>query len=537
LSKQKVECASFSSTGHRLYGHWVEKHSEARMKIIRERFLANFRPFKRPVAIFFAAMVFLFPAHAQNLYWDTNGTNNGGSSSTVAPGTWGMSNFWGTSPAGTNAMTGWTSSGTAGLTQAGAGTLTLNGNNTFMESLTNNAGTLILISSNNNAGVTFLSNGTIDIGNESASGGSTLNPAGGTLLALNTDESLGNAVDLGNDGAIGAAGNTLNLYGGTIQATGGSETIANNLTIGGNGTFGGTDPLTFTAPTFALGASRTFTLNNKITTFTSVITGTSAQNFATSGTGTLELTGANTYSDTTTVNQRTLPANNTTGSATGTKPVTVTSDATPGGTGIIVDNLGAASTVNGIKNANPGTVSQGFTMGSSGGNLNSLTLELGIIDTTAAEDSFETMSAYLYAANSLGVPTGGALNTLATGITVGDIEAGTSEGYTANNTSYIFEYAITLSSHPALTPDDNYAIEISLSSGTQSIGWAHASTEGSGELGEIDVNDASPPVGPGYGEMDMTETPEVSMPVMFIKLGTLAITLHRKLRPASLASV
>jgi hypothetical protein len=31
-----------------------------------------------------------------------------------------------------------------------------------------------------------------------------------------------------------------------------------------------------------------------------------------------------------------------------------------------------------------------------------------------AEDSFETMAAYLYAANSLGVPTGGALNTLAT---------------------------------------------------------------------------------------------------------------------------
>ena len=194
---------------------------------------------------------------------------------------------------------------------------------------------------------------------------------------------------------------------------------------------------------------------------------------------------------------------------------------------VIVDNLGAAATVSGVKNANPGVVSQGFTMGGSNGILNSLTLELGIINTTAAEDSSETMSVYLYAANSLGVPTGSALATLATGITVGDIEAGTSEGYTANNNSDIYELAVNSLSNPTLSADDNYAIEINLSSGTQSIGWAHSATEGSGELGEIDVNDVSPPVGPGYGEMEITAVPEPPATDMVIGFGILAIAIRR----------
>src|SRR5271155_4435955 len=78
---------------------------------------------------------------------------------------------------------------------------------------------------------------------------------------------------------------------------------------------------------------------------------------------------------------------------------------------VIVNNLGAASTVSGIKNQRSSIISQGFTMGSTNGNLNSLTLELGIIDTPWAENSPETMSVYLYAANSNGVPTGSALAT------------------------------------------------------------------------------------------------------------------------------
>jgi len=618
-------------------GHWVGKYSEVKMKITGARFLANFRLFKRPIAIFFAAAVFLFPARAQNRYWDVNGTNSGGSSSAVAPGTWGVDDFWSASSAGTNATTGWTSggtaifsagtnvtgvytvnvsgnqsaagitfqagtvtlsggtvtltggakvtvnsglaatinsilAGTAGLTKAGAGTLTLNGNNTFTGNLTNSAGTLILTSSNNYAGVTLLSSGTIDIGNQSTLGGSTLNLAGGTLQALDTDESLGNAVDLsgnptiggsnnltflgnvlqqggnrtltvnntalttfagaaftlgdsnvtrtltlnvsgssggllissaiqngnsaaenltksgsgiltltgsntftgnlnfnggtlilgsdsaagqgtlaftasgdtiqasggtrtitnnvtmsgtsvtfggtnnmiftagvslstnetftvnntttfsgvisgtndslteagsgtlilngnntfggptssltlsagtlvvGNNGSVGAAGNTLKLNGGTIQAVGGAKTIANNLTIGGNITFGGADPLTFTTPTFALSDSRTFTVNNSKTTFTGVITSPSGRNLTKSGTGTLELAGANTYSGTTTVNQGTLLANNTTGSATGTNRVTVSSGAILGGAGII----GGPITLNSGATISPG---------------------------------------------------------------------------------------------------------------------------------------------------------------------------------------
>lgn len=188
--------------------------------------------------------------------------------------------------ANTTTFSGVISGANYSLTKSGSGTLILNGSNTFggsTSSLTLSAGTLVV----------------------------------------------------GNSGAIGAADNTLKLNGGTIQATGGAKTIANNLTIGGNITFGGTDPLTFTALTFALDGSRTFTVNNIRTTFGSIITGTSAQNFTTSGTGTLELTGANTYSGKTTVSQGILLADNTTGSATGTNSVSVSNSATLGGTGII----------------------------------------------------------------------------------------------------------------------------------------------------------------------------------------------------------
>ncbi|HVU08505.1 MAG TPA: autotransporter-associated beta strand repeat-containing protein [Verrucomicrobiae bacterium] len=446
---------------------------------------------------------------AQNLYWDANGASSGGSSNTVAPGTWGVNNFWSTNSAGTSATTGWTSgrtavfsagtnvtgaytvnvsgnqtaggitfqsgmvtlnggtitlnsgakitvnnglsgiinsilAGTAGLTKAGLGTLTLNGKNTFTGGLTNSAGILILTSSNAFAGGTFLSAGTIEVGDKTALGHGVLNLDGGTLQAFNSSESLGNAVILSASSTIGGSNNltfsgnfvqqgandtlsvsnsalttfsgstfalasngfsgtltlnvsgssggllisntiqngngftqnltkigngtltlagsntftgNLNFDGGTlilgnnfaagqgtleftldgdnIQASGGAKTIANNLIIGGNITFGGTSALTFTDPTFALGGSRTFAVNNSQTTFTGIITGTSGQNFTKSGTGTLELDGVSTYVGTTTISQGTLLADNTTGSATGTNRVTVSNGATIGGDGII----------------------------------------------------------------------------------------------------------------------------------------------------------------------------------------------------------
>lgn len=327
------------------------------MKIFGECFLANFRLFKSPVAVFFASAFLLFPAGAQSLYWDANGTNSGGSSNTVASGTWGADNFWSTSSTGTNATAGWTSggtaifsagtnvigvytvnvsgnqtaagitfqagtvtlsggtvtltggakitvssglaaiinsalAGTAGLTKAGSGTLTLNGNNTFFGNLTNSAGTLILTSSNNYAGVTLLSSGTIDIGNQSALGHSTLNLAGGTLQAFNTDESFGNDVDLSANATIGGS-NNLTFLGNFLQQSGNRTLTVNNTALT---TFGGS--------MFTLGDSnvtRTLTLNVSSSSGGLLISGviqdgsSVPENLTKSGSGILTLTCSNTF--------------------------------------------------------------------------------------------------------------------------------------------------------------------------------------------------------------------------------------------------
>jgi len=68
------------------------------------------------------------------------------------------------------------------------------------------------------------------------------------------------------------------------------------------------------------------------------------------GTGTLELTAANTYGGGTTVGEGTLLANNSTGSATGTGAVTIASGATLGGSGFIA----GATTIAGGGTLSPG---------------------------------------------------------------------------------------------------------------------------------------------------------------------------------------
>jgi fibronectin-binding autotransporter adhesin len=78
------------------------------------------------------------------------------------------------------------------------------------------------------------------------------------------------------------------------------------------------------------------------------------------GTGTLELTGASTFTGGVTVSAGTLLANNSAGSATGTGPVQVNSDATLGGTGSVA---GAVTVVSGGTLA-PGTSPGVLTLGS-----------------------------------------------------------------------------------------------------------------------------------------------------------------------------
>lgn len=85
------------------------------------------------------------------------------------------------------------------------------------------------------------------------------------------------------------------------------------------------------------------------------------------GNGTLDVLSANTYAGGTSINGGTFLANNTTGSATGTGPVTVNTGATLGGVGFVVPDTGSPATntvtINGT--VAPGNSSGTLTIGSS----------------------------------------------------------------------------------------------------------------------------------------------------------------------------
>jgi autotransporter-associated beta strand protein len=214
------------------------------------------------------------------------------------------------------------------LQKTGDGTWRLSGVSTYTGSTTVSNGSLKL-------GV----NGAINSGSAlvvaptTASDASTLDLNGFTLTASNATAAL----TLG-----GAANSNANL------STGAAATGV--LTLGGNVVYDATsNPGTATISGGAAGsgvtmtAARTFTIGDsgnttKELSVSAVITGTGGAVIK-AGAGTMELTGANTYTGGTTVNAGTLLVNNTTGSGTGAAAVAVNSTATLGGNGIITGNV------------------------------------------------------------------------------------------------------------------------------------------------------------------------------------------------------
>lgn len=215
------------------------------------------------------------------------------------------------------------------------------------------AGTLNLTAANTYTGTTTVNNGVLGIGNNAA---------------------LGTGAVQVNNGAV-------------LRAVGADRTIANNVTFNGNAGIDGSNALTVNGTVDLGAATRTINVNNTATTMAGIISGAAGSGITKDGSGSLNLTGANTYSGTTTVANGALLVNNTTGSGTGSGSVVVNAGATLGGSGTILPTGSNTVTVNG--NLSPGNSPGTLTIGSIGSPttfaLNgSFTFELATAGTSGA---------------------------------------------------------------------------------------------------------------------------------------------------------
>lgn len=220
------------------------------------------------------------------------------------------------------------------IIKTGAGTLTLDGANTY-------------------TGFTIISNGVVQIGSGGTSG-KLASPAitNNTVLSLNRSDVVtftNLIVGPGSVRHVGSGTTTLtaaNTYsGGTTLSNGILKFVTGTLGTGGVNFSGGT--LQWGTSTTADISSQTVTINSPGGTvdvngnsvaFANAI-GNSGSGVltvqSTTANGVLNLQSANTYTGGTTVSSGTLKVNNTTGSGVGSGGVTVASGATYGGNGIV----------------------------------------------------------------------------------------------------------------------------------------------------------------------------------------------------------
>ncbi len=294
-------------------------------------------------------------------------------------------------------------SGTGALTKSGSAALTLAGDSTYSGGTTIAAGTLVVghASALGTGAISLDSGATLDLGSYALdlsrlsgngrlisaqshtfsnstdtafafalggsasiekSGAGTLTLAGANTYSGGTTLSAG-TLALASNTALGTG--TLTLDGGTLRADGAARTLANAVVLNADTTIAGTERLTVTG-NFALARNRDLTID---TGATLAIAGGITQNggpraLLKYGDGTLELTGASTYTGGTTIAAGIVRINNATGSAFGTGAVTIAADGTLTGAGVFsgaLQNDGVYAPGNSPTLASISAFSQGAT--------------------------------------------------------------------------------------------------------------------------------------------------------------------------------
>ncbi|MFZ5495867.1 MAG: autotransporter-associated beta strand repeat-containing protein [Verrucomicrobiota bacterium] len=206
-------------------------------------------------------------------------TNNSTGTVTLSGGVTGNTRTLTVAGTGDTAITGAIATTTGGLIKTGTGTLVLSGANTYT--------------------------GATTIGSAGGATGGTIRLGASNILANAATTIYAGTLDLdGNSETIGA----LTLGGGASGTSATVTTGAGTLTLGGNVTYTATnnpDGATISGNLALGGANRTFTIGDSTAaaadlTVSAVISGGNA--LTKSGTGTLVLSGANTYTGATSVN-------------------------------------------------------------------------------------------------------------------------------------------------------------------------------------------------------------------------------------------
>ncbi len=302
----------------------------------------------------------------------------------------------------------------------GNGALVNTGTNTLSGTVALGSATLIGVTSGSDA---LTLSGIVSGANsltKSGSGSLTLSGintySSGTTVSAGTLNATGNAAALGTGSVSVTSGATL----GVVNSIG--SAIANNLTlngtgVGGNGALVNTGTNTLSG-TVALGSATSIgvTSGSDALTLSGIVSG--ANSLTKSGSGSLTLSGINTYSSGTTISAGTL---NATGNAAalGTGSVSVTSGATLG----IVNSIG--STITNNLTLNGTGVGGNGALVNTGTNTLSGTVALGSATTvgvTSGSDAL-TLSGIVSGANSLTKSGSGSLtlsgiNTYSSGTTV-----------------------------------------------------------------------------------------------------------------------